>query len=80
MAVKISHLQNRRSTNGHTRAKAPLVSLDEPGRLRVSAMLYFYGVAHSTFYAGLKKGRYPAPDGYDGTIPYWHTHTVREDL
>ena len=77
---KISQAQSRAPSNGHTRAKAPLVSLDMPGRLRVSAMLYFYGVAHSTFYAGLKLGRYPAPDGYDGKIPYWHTHTVREHL
>lgn len=63
--------------NGHTRAKAPTISLDQPGRLRVAHLLSLLAVSHSTLYAGIKSGRYPKPDGMDGKIPYWWTSTIR---
>jgi len=62
---------------GHTRAKAPIISLDQPGRLRVAHLLSLLSVSHSTLYAGIKSGRYPKPDGIDGKIPFWWTSTVR---
>ncbi len=62
---------------GHTRAKAPIISLDQPGRLRVAHVLCLLSVSHSTLYVGIKTGRYPKPDGYDGKIPYWNTSTIK---
>lgn len=67
-----------RAHRGHTRAKAPTISLTQPGRLRVSHILALLGVSHSTLYAGLKSGRYPEPDGYDGHMPFWKTGTIRK--
>jgi len=35
--------------------------------------------SHSTFYARLKTGEYPQPDGRDGKgkRPYWNTSTIK---
>ena len=63
--------------NGHTRAKAPIISLDQPGRLRVAHLLSLLSVCHTTLYVGIKSGRYPKPDGVDGKIPYWNTGTIK---
>lgn len=69
-----------RSTRGHTRAQAPLIDLNQPGRLRVAHVISLLGVSHSTLYAGLKTGRYPLPDGHDGKLPYWNTATISSFL
>lgn len=69
-----------KKANGHTKAVAPTISLDQPGRLRVAHVLSIYGISHSTLYAGLKRKRYPKPDGYDGVMPYWMTSTIRQSL
>jgi predicted DNA-binding transcriptional regulator AlpA len=66
--------------NGHTVAKAPLIDLSEPGRLRVAHLLALLGVSHSTFYSGTKSGRYPKADGKDGNFPYWKTSTIKRFL
>ncbi len=63
--------------SGHTRPRQPKISLDQTGRLRVANMLAILNVSHSTLYAGMKSGRYPSPDGRDGSFPYWMTSTVR---
>ncbi len=34
-------------------------------------------VSHSTLYVRIKKGEFPAPDGKDGSMPYWNAATVR---
>ena len=71
---------------GHTQARAPVISLDQCGRLRVCHLLAILGVSHATFYAGLKMKpgetttRYPQPDGYDGKFPFWRTGTIRAFL
>jgi hypothetical protein len=71
---------------GHTAPKAPIISLDQPGRLRVAHLLAILGVSHATLYAGLKPKpgetttRYPVPDGRDGKLPWWHTNTIRAFL
>jgi len=61
-------------------AKAPLINLDQTGRLRVSHLTALLAVSRSTLYAGIASGRYPQPDGKDGKMPYWLTSTVREYL
>jgi predicted DNA-binding transcriptional regulator AlpA len=65
---------------GHTRPRQPTISLEDTGRLRVANMLAILNISHSTLYAGLKSGRYPSPDGRDGSFPYWKTSTIREFL
>lgn len=69
----------KRST-ARTRAIPPQIDLSQPGRLKVGNLLALFAVSAATFYAGLKTGRYPAPDGRDGRSPYWKTSTVRSFL
>lgn len=66
--------------SGHTKPKAPVISLDQPGRLRVAHVMSLLGVGHSTLYEGMRLKRYPRPDGYDGKIPYFLTETIRKFL
>lgn len=66
--------------SGHTKPKAPIVPLDQPGRLRVSNMMAILGVSHSTFVQGVKSGRYPPPDGRDGSFPFWYNSTGKKCL
>ena len=76
--MKVFHINSAtQRTRGHTKAQAPTISLDQPGRLRVANMLSLLGVSHSTFYSGIKTGRYPVADGRDGSMPYWNTSTVK---
>lgn len=77
-AKSTAHIVPRRV--GHTRPKAPLISLNSLGRLRVSNVMALLSISHSTLYAGIKTGRYPQPDGRDGKFPYWQTHTIRDFL
>lgn len=69
-----------RSTRGHTRAQAPTIDLNQPGRLRVAHVMSLLGISHSTLYAGIKTGRYPKPDGKDGKLPFWNTTTIASFL
>jgi len=66
--------------SGHTRPQRPVISLDQPGRLRVCHVICLLAISHSTFYAGLKQLKYPAPDGFDGRLPFWKTTTIRAFL
>lgn len=70
----------KRKTNGHTKAVAPKIPLDQPGRLRVAHVLALLGIKHATLYEGMRRNRYPKPDGRDGRIPYWNTETIRRFL
>lgn len=65
---------------GHTRPRQPTISLDQPGRLRIAHVIALFGISHSSLYMGMRKGRYPKPDGYDGSIPYFNTETIRNYL
>ena len=58
-------------------AKAPLINLDQVGRLRVSHLMALLAVSRSTLYAGIASGRYPKPDGKDGRMPYWLTSNIK---
>lgn len=71
---------SRTKKSGHTRPRRPEISLDEAGRLRVANLLALLNISHATLYAGLKTGRYPSPDGRDGSFPFWNTSTIREYL
>jgi hypothetical protein len=71
---------NKRKKAGHTRPRRLEIGLDQDGRVRVANLLAILNVSHSTLYAGLKSGRYPLPDGYDGSMPFWNTSTIRTIL
>ena len=75
--METKNIGSETKKSGHTRPKAPIISLDQPGRLRVAHLLSLLSVSHSTLYAGIKSGRYPKPDGIDGKIPFWNTSTIR---
>jgi hypothetical protein len=62
----------------HTKPRQPPFPISEDGRYFTDNMLYVFNVSHSTFDAGRRIGRYPAPSGYDGTRPYWTTASIRE--
>lgn len=62
------------------RQAARAIDINQPGRVRVNDMLTILRVSRTTLYRGISKGRYPAPDGHDGTLPYWSTETVRRFL
>jgi hypothetical protein len=73
-------LEDKRRKSGHTRPRQPIISLDQPGRLRVAHLLAILGVSHSTLYAGIRSGRYPKCDGRDGAFPFWRTSTIKAFL
>jgi len=65
---------------GHTKAQAPVISLSEPGRLRVAHLMALFAISHSTLYQGIREGRYPQPDGRDGRFPFWKTEPSVKSL
>jgi predicted DNA-binding transcriptional regulator AlpA len=76
-----SSLQRQpRKQRGHTLPKAPLISLDQPGWLRVGNLLAILGVSHTTFYSGIASGRYPRPCKHDGRNPVWKTSAIKAFL
>lgn len=70
------------------KAKAPLISLDQPGRLRMANLMAIFSCSHTTIYQRIKTGEFPKPDGYDWPNqptgkqgrPYWNTETIRMRL
>ena len=78
---RMGKLTSAAKRRGHTMPRAPLISLDQPGWLRVANLLAVLNISHSSLYAGLKPRagetttRYPKPDGNDGR-PYWLTSTI----
>ena len=68
-------MQNRSATF-HRRARAPLMRLDEFGRLSLANLMYLFQCSHQTVYDRIRRGKYPGPDGYDGRRPFWQTSTV----
>lgn len=67
----------QKASSRNTKPVAPVISLSEPGRLRLANLLHMFGVSRTTLHVGIKSGRYPKPDGRDGRMPYWNTATVR---
>ena len=74
--AKAAALKNSKKKSGHTKAALPTISLTEPGRLKVKHLMALFSIGHSTLYAGMKRKKYPKPDGYDGASPYWNTETI----
>jgi len=58
----------------------PAVDLRLELRLTQADCAAVLRIGKSTFRAGVVSGRYPAPDGRDGRIPYWHSRTIRRFL
>ena len=74
--MSLSHTATPSNSSKRTRAKPPVIDLSQPGRLSLGNMLALFNVSAATFYEGLKSGRYPKPDGYDGRRPFWKTATA----
>lgn len=76
----VEETASKRKSSGHTRPRQPDISLDQTGRLRVANLMAIFNVSHTTLYAGISSGRYPKPDGRDGSFPYWMTSTIKAFL
>lgn len=77
------------SPRKHTRRPiAPLISLTQPGRLRISNLQALLSLSHTTIYRRMEQGLIPPPDGWDMPSrpkgrqgrPYWFTSTIRRLL
>jgi predicted DNA-binding transcriptional regulator AlpA len=79
-APRIAVPPARKRQRGHVIARAPVINLNGPGRLRTRHVLALCGISHSTLYARLKDGSFPQPDGKDGGLNYWNTETIRAYL
>lgn len=75
---RFSQTTGKRSS--HVMPRCPVIDLNGPGRLRTAHVLALSGLSHSTLYARMKAGKFPAPDGQDGGLNYWTTSTIREYL
>lgn len=75
-----SSKSTQRNRRGHTKPRAPVIGLDQPGRLRVAHLLALFSCSHATLYSRLRDGRYPKQDGYDGRFPYWNCATIKSFL
>jgi hypothetical protein len=71
---------SKKKRYSHTKPRALTISLDQPGRLRLSDVLGLFGIKAATYYEGRRYKRYPMPDGKDGRRPYWNTETIRNIL
>ena len=65
--------------SGHVQPRALLISLDQPGRVRIAEWLGMLGIKHATFYTRRWQEILPKPDGHDPR-PFWNTETVRAFL
>jgi len=66
-----------KKTSSNKSAPSPSAAPDAPRRLRAKTFYGLLGVSRSTFYQGLRRDRYPRPDGYDGSMPFWYYASVR---
>ncbi|GAB3626939.1 hypothetical protein PTE30175_03540 [Pandoraea terrae] len=77
----VTPTQKKRRGGGGVKPKAPLIDLNQPGRLRVANLMALYNLASAnTLYTRLHLGKIPPPDGRDGKSPYWLTSTIRAHL
>ena len=70
----------RTKQRGHVVPRPPVIDLNGPGRLRTAHVLALCGISHTTLYARLHAGNFPAPDGKDGGLNYWNTLTIKNYL
>jgi predicted DNA-binding transcriptional regulator AlpA len=52
-------------------------TLPEAGFVRLSQILVFIPVSRSTWWAGIKSGRYPAPVKISPRCTAWHVEDIR---
>jgi predicted DNA-binding transcriptional regulator AlpA len=71
------HLKRQRS--GHVQPEAPVISLDQPGRLRTKHVLAIAGWSASTLYNRIAAKNFPPPLK-DGKSNFWTTEQVRNAL
>jgi hypothetical protein len=70
----------KKRVGGGVKPKAPVISLSEPGRLRVANLLALYNIGSAnTLYTWLHFKKIPPPDGRDPR-PFWLTSTIAEHL
>ena len=76
--------KSRPNTGGHNRAyrghSKPLpvhFNIRDPGRCRIGHLLTLLQISHSKYYAELKAGKIPPPDGNDGR-PWWRNETISQ--
>ena len=67
------------SVRSHVLPKAPIISVNLPGRLLTCHVLALSGWSHSTLYQRISAGCFPAPCK-DGRLNYWTTDVVRDAL
>ncbi|GJH02263.1 hypothetical protein [Paraburkholderia terrae] len=67
----------QKATRKRVHTPRPPVDLKLDRRLTQADCAIALGIGKSTFRAGVVSGRYPAPDGRDGRIPYWLSRTIR---
>lgn len=63
----------------HVQPKAPLISVNLPGRLLTCHVLALSGWSHSTLHQRISDGCFPAPRK-DGRLNYWTTDVIRSAL
>lgn len=81
----IPSVTHRDRTPKSRRAVAPIIALDQPGKLRLSNLQALFGVSHTTIYQRIRSGLLPQPDGWDlpgrpkgeRGRPYWKTETIK---
>jgi len=73
------HSDSAGRRSGHTKVRAPTIPLTTPGRYRTGHILAVTGWSHSTLYARIKDGKFPAPQK-DGALNFWPTSVVRDAL
>lgn len=71
--------EDKKKRRGHVLPQAPLIPLDQPGRLLTCHVLAVSGWSHSKLYKKLAEASFPAPMK-DGRLNYWTTETVRVAL
>lgn len=59
---------------------APVVPVDQPGRLRFANLMALFAVSHQTLRNRIRDGLIPNADGHDGARPYWFNETIRPYL
>ncbi|RYF30967.1 MAG: hypothetical protein EOO23_03870 [Comamonadaceae bacterium] len=67
------------ATRPRRRPIPPIISLDQPGRLRIANLMALLSISHQSVYVRLRTGKIPPPDGNDGR-PYWNTATIKQLL
>lgn len=67
---------SERDAKRNARPPAPTIDLTLPGRLRTEEVLSVLKIGKSSFWDGIKTGRYPEPDYHEGRVPFWKHATI----